>query len=285
MSYKTIINCEDLIKNINNDDFVIFDCRCDIKDQKHGIESFKEGHISGAIFVDIDKDLASEKTNNSGRHPLPDIDILSAKLSRWGLSTDKQAIVYDDTSGAFAGRMWWILKWLGHEKVAVLNGGIQMWEKSGGKLVKEASMNEKAEFLPNANNAMLVSIEDVGDSQYKMDKIILDARSKERYLGIKDPVDPIAGHVPGAISHPLGNNLTREGTFKTPEELKHVYNKILSDVDAPNIISMCGSGITACHNILAMEIAGIKGAKLYVGSWSEWITNSERPIATINDDN
>ena len=282
MSYKTIISAKDLLANSKNKDFVIFDCRCDIKDSKFGIQSYTEGHIENAIFVDTDMDLASEKTQSSGRHPLPEPNILSEKLSQWGLSNSKQAVVYDDVSGAFAGRMWWILKWLGHKNVAVLDGGLSAWLKVGGKLVTKGTLFEKGAFIPEVNNSMQVFIDDIEDAQYKMNKLIIDARSKERYLGIKDPVDPIAGHIPGAISHPLGQNLTKEGTFKSPEELKHLYRKILSDIDGSNVISMCGSGVTGCHNILAMEIAGIYGVKLYVGSWSEWITKPDRPIVTID---
>jgi thiosulfate/3-mercaptopyruvate sulfurtransferase len=282
MSYKTIISAKDLLININNKDFVIFDCRCDIKDSKFGIQSYTEGHIENAIFVDTDMDLSSEKTQFSGRHPLPEPNILSEKLSQWGLSNSKQAVVYDDVGGAFAGRMWWILKWLGHKNVAVLDGGLSAWLKVGGKLVTKGTLFEKGAFIPEVNNSMQVFIDDIEDAQYKMNKLIIDARSKERYLGIKDPVDPIAGHIPGAISHPLGQNLTKEGVFKSPEELKHLYFKILSDIDGSNVISMCGSGVTACHNILAMEIAGIYGVKLYVGSWSEWIAKPDRPIVTID---
>ena len=282
MSYKTIISVKDLLININNKDFLVFDCRCDIKDSKFGIQSYIEGHIENAIFVDTDMDLSSEKTQFSGRHPLPEPNILSEKLSQRGLSNSKQAVVYDDVGGAFAGRMWWILKWLGHKNVAVLDGGLSAWLKVGGKLVTKGTLFEKGAFIPEVNNSMQVFIDDIEDAQYKMNKLIIDARSKERYLGIKDPIDPIAGHIPGAVSHPLGQNLTKEGVFKSPEELKHLYLKILSDIDGSNIISMCGSGVTACHNILAMEIAGIYGVKLYVGSWSEWITKPDRPIITID---
>ena len=282
MSYKTIISAKELLININNKDFVIFDCRCDIKDSKFGIQSYTEGHTENAIFADTDMDLSSEKTQFSGRHPLPEPNILSEKLSQRGLSNSKQAVVYDDVGGAFAGRMWWILKWLGHKNVAVLDGGLSAWLKVGGKLVTKGTLFEKGAFIPEVNNSMQVFIDDIEDAQYKMNKLIIDARSKERYLGIKDPVDPIAGHIPGAISHPLGQNLTKEGVFKSPEELKHLYFKILSDIDGSNVISMCGSGVTACHNILAMEIAGIYGVKLYVGSWSEWIAKPDRPIVTID---
>ena len=283
MSYKTIINAKDLIKNINNQDFIIFDCRCDISDSSYGIEAYNEGHIENSIFIDIDNDLAGEKTVNTGRHPLPDSQLLSEKLSQWGMANNKQAVIYDDAGGAFAGRMWWILKWLGHENVAVLDGALGAWMSSGGKLTSKATIFERAMFVPKINDQLHVSIKDVEEAQYKMGKLIIDARSKERYLGIKDMVDPIAGHIPGAISHPLGQNLDKNGHFKSPEELRHNFNKIIGDSASSDIISMCGSGITACHNILALEISGIKNVSLYVGSWSEWITDKSRPIAKIDD--
>lgn len=284
MVYKTIISADILKSNIDNSNFIIFDCRCDVKDNTYGVQAYNEGHIRNSIFVDIDSDLASEKTTNSGRHPLPDIDALSEKLSQWGLNSTKQAVIYDDAGGAFAGRMWWTLKWLGHTNVAVLDGALGGWMASGGRLTTDSTIFERSIFTPNLVKEMHVSINDVEDAQYKMDKIIIDARSKERYLGIKDPVDPVAGHVPGAISHPLGKNLDKKGHFKSAEELKLCFNKLVGETQNSDIISMCGSGITACHNILAMEIAGIHGVKLYVGSWSEWIMDKSRPIATIDKD-
>ena len=283
MSYKTIINCKDLMLNIDNSDFVVFDCRCDIKNPNYGIETYTEGHIKNSIFVDIDVDLASKKTTTSGRHPLPDTELLASKLSQWGLSNEKQAVIYDDANGAFASRMWWTLKWLGHEKTAVLDGGIDSWLRQGGKMIADQTSFERSSFDFEINNPLQVLIDEVEDAQYKMDRLIIDARSKKRYLGIEDPVDPVAGHVPGAISHPFNDNLAKDGTFKEPAELRHIYSKILGDSSPSNVISMCGSGVTACHNILAMEIAGLPGAKLFVGSWSEWITNSNRPVAKIED--
>tara|TARA_B100001769_G_C22087150_1_gene586134 strand:- start:460 stop:1311 length:852 start_codon:yes stop_codon:yes gene_type:complete len=283
MSYKTIISAENLINSLQDENTLVFDCRCDIKDTTYGIQAYTEGHIPGSIYVNVDTDLASEKTPSSGRHPLPDADALSEKLSQWGLSSEKQAVIYDDASGAFAGRMWWILKWLGHKKVAVLDGGLGSYMSIGGKLTTDETIFEKNIFNPNIQSEMVVEITDVEEAQYKMNKLIIDARSKERYLGIKDLVDPIAGHVPGAISHPLSLNLNKDGKFRSPEDLKLAFDKIIADTTSENVISMCGSGITACHNILAMEIAGIKGIKLYVGSWSEWITDKSRPIANIDN--
>ena len=263
MSYKTIISAKDLIKNLGNDNFIIFDCRCDISDSSYGIDAYNEGHIENSIFVDIDHDLASEKTADSGRHPLPDPKLFSEKLSQWGMTNNKQAVIYDDA--------------------AVLDGALGAWMSSGGKLTSKVTIFERAVFEPNLNDSMHVSIKDVEDAQYKMNKLIIDARSKERYLGIKDPVDPIAGHIPGAISHPLGKNLDKNGHFKSPEELRHNFIKLIGDTASSDIISMCGSGITACHNILALEISGIKNVSLFVGSWSEWITDKSRPIAKINE--
>ena len=283
MSYKTIISADNLMKNINNKEFIIFDCRCDISDSSYGVNAYNEGHIENSIFVDVDHDLASEKTANSGRHPLPDPQLLSEKLSQWGMTNNKQAIVYDDAGGAFASRMWWILKWLGHTNVAVLDGALGAWMSNGGKLSTKPTIFERHVFNPSIKNDMHVSIKDVEEAQYKMSKLILDARSKERYLGIKDEVDPIAGHIPGAISHPLGKNLDKNGHFRSPEELRLNFNKLIGDTASSDIISMCGSGITACHNILALEISGINGVPLYVGSWSEWITDKSRPIAKIDE--
>ena len=281
MSYKTIISDSDLRNNIDNKGFIIFDTRCDIKDRGYGIDSYTEGHIENSIFVDVDTDLASEKQAGTGRHPLPQVEVFCEKLSHWGMDNNKQVVVYDDAGGAFAARLWWMMKWLGHDNVAVLNGGLNSWVKNGNKLVTSPTLFEKSYFEPSVRPDMVASLCDVENAQYGMNIILLDARSKERYEGIKDPVDPIAGHVPGAISHPLGTNLDRTGKFKTKEELKHNFDKISSELKEKDIISMCGSGITACHNILALEISGIKDVKLYVGSWSEWITDPNRTVVTI----
>ena len=281
MSYKTIISEKELKNNISNNDFIIFDTRCDIKDSGYGIDSYTEGHIENSIFVDVDTDLASEKLQGTGRHPLPKIETFCDKLSHWGMDNNKQVVIYDDAGGAFAGRMWWMLRWLGHEDVAVLDGGLNSWVKNGNKLITSPTLFKKSYFEPTINNEMIATLRDVENAQHVLNTILLDARSKERYEGISDPVDPIAGHVPGAISHPLGTNLDRTGKFKDKEELKHNFDKISHDLKEKEIISMCGSGITACHNILALEIAGIKNAKLYVGSWSEWITDPNRAVVTI----
>ena len=281
MSYKTTISEKDLKNNISNNDFIIFDTRCDIKDSGYGIDSYTEGHIENSIFVDVDTDLASEKQQGTGRHPLPKVETFCDKLSHWGMDNNKQVVIYDDAGGAFAGRMWWMLRWLGHEDVAVLDGGLNSWVKNGNKLITSPTLFKKSYFEPTINNEMIATLRDVENAQHVLNTILLDARSKERYEGISDPVDPIAGHVPGAISHPLGTNLDRTGKFKDKEELKHNFDKISHDLKEKEIISMCGSGITACHNILALEIAGIKNAKLYVGSWSEWITDPNRTIVTI----
>ena len=281
MSYKTTISEKDLKNNISNNDFIIFDTRCDIKDSGYGIDSYTEGHIENSIFVDVDTDLASEKQQGTGRHPLPKVETFCDKLSHWGMDNNKQVVIYDDAGGAFAGRMWWMLRWLGHEDVAVLDGGLNSWVKNGNKLITSPTLFKKSYFEPTINNEMIATLRDVENAQHVLNTILLDARSKERYEGISDPVDPIAGHVPGAISHPLGTNLDRTGKFKDKEELKHNFDKINHDLKEKEIISMCGSGITACHNILALEIAGIKNAKLYVGSWSEWITDPNRTVVTI----
>ena len=281
MSYKTTISEKDLKNNISNNDFIIFDTRCDIKDSGYGIDSYTEGHIENSIFVDVDTDLASEKQQGTGRHPLPKVETFCDKLSHWGMDNNKQVVIYDDAGGAFAGRMWWMLRWLGHEHVAVLDGGLNSWVKNGNKLITSPTLFKKSYFEPTINNEMIATLRDVENAQHVLNTILLDARSKERYEGISDPVDPIAGHVPGAISHPLGTNLDRTGKFKDKEELKHNFDKISHDLKEKEIISMCGSGITACHNILALEIAGIKNAKLYVGSWSEWITDPNRTVVTI----
>ena len=280
MTHQTIISVEDLHKNLSNDDWFIFDCRFLLKDPAGGKKKFDQGHISGAQFADMDKDLASAMTSSSGRHPLPDPNELLNKLQAWGVNNSSQVICYDDMSGAFAARMWWLLKWLGHNDVAVLDGGIEKWTASN--LVLEANVQErpKGTFKGQANNDMWVDISFV-KQQLAENKInLLDARSSDRFTAKDSKTDPVAGHVPGAMSYPFTENLTKQGVFLTAEELRIRFTKTFSESGDKEVINMCGSGVTACHNLLAMSIADLPMTRLFVGSWSEWIKDKSRPVAT-----
>jgi len=280
MGYQTIISVKDLQNNIENNNWFIFDCRFVLKDPTGGLKMFGKGHIPGAQFADMDADLASPMTSTSGRHPLPNPEQFLEKLQAWGVNNDSQVICYDDISGAFAARMWWLLHWVGHNDVAVLDGGIDKWNEC--KLPLETDRHEKlrGNFSGKANDAMWVDVNFVQQQLSEGNINLLDARSHDRYTTIDRKTDPIPGHVPGAINHPFSENLNDEGVFLPAEEIRAQFDSVFEDKKQDQVINMCGSGVTACHNLLAMNIAGLPWTRLYVGSWSEWIKDSSRPVAT-----
>ncbi len=280
MTYQTIISAEDLNKNINNQDWFVFDCRFMLKDPEGGLKKFNQGHIPGAQYADMDTDLASPVTSTSGRHPLPNPDELIHTLQLWGVSNSSQIICYDDMSGAFAARMWWLLKWLGHENIAVLDGGLEKWTALGLELEVDVRNREKGTFSGQANNNMWVDIEFV-QKELSQNKItLLDARSGERFTAQDSKTDPVAGHVPGAQSFPFTGNLSKQGVFLSKDELRKRFASTLNNSESKETINMCGSGVTACHNLLAMSVADMPMTRLFVGSWSEWIKDNSRPVAT-----
>ncbi len=279
MTYQTIISVEDLNKNISNQDWFVFDCRFLLKDPEGGLKKFNQGHIPGAQFADMDKDLASPMTATTGRHPLPDPNELIKKLQSWGISNSSQIICYDDMSGAFAARMWWLLKWLGHNDVAVLDGGIDKWTANGLTVETDVQQRTAGSFSGQANNDMWVVVGFI-QKELEQNKInLLDARSSERFTAKDSKTDPVAGHVPGAMSFPFAENLSKQGVFLSADELKNRFAPMVVNAKDKEAISMCGSGVTACHNLLAMSIAGLPITRLYVGSWSEWIKDKSRPVA------
>lgn len=281
MSFQTIISVEELNNNLNNINWFVFDCRFMLKDPAGGLSKFNQGHIPGAQFADMDKDLSSAMTASSGRHPLPDPEELIAKLKKWGVNNTSQVICYDDMSGAFAARMWWLMKWLGHENVAVLDGGIEKWTAAGLSLETDVQSKPTGSFSATADNEMWVDVNFVQQQLEQGNINLLDARSEERFTAKDSKTDPVAGHVPGAKSFPFSGNLTQQGLFQSSDELK---NRFANEFAAQHteVINMCGSGVTACHNLLAMTIAGLPMSRLYVGSWSEWIKEKSRPVATGN---
>ncbi len=273
----TLVSSDELLRYLGNPAWVIFDCRFVLSDPDAGRQRHLRGHVPGARYVDLNKDMSSPATPTSGRHPLPDADELIAKLRAWGVNADSQIVVYDDVAGSIAGRMWWLLRYLGHNGVAVLDGGFGKWENEKkpleqGKTAPAAAGN----FSGKAHDAMWVETAELELIRECDDTVIIDARAPERYSGEKEGVDSEGGHIPGSINHPLQTNLDRNGCFRPADELRETYTAL----HKPCTIHSCGSGVTACHNLLAMEIAGLPGSRLYVGSWSEWIRSPQRPRAT-----
>ncbi|RDE25358.1 sulfurtransferase [Motiliproteus coralliicola] len=281
MDNRTLIDAWSLKNELGNKDLVILDCRSQLLDPEAGEKLYREGHIPGAIHADMEKDLSSPITDDSGRHPLPDPFDFAVQLRQWGIDDGTQVVVYDDMNGAMAVRAWFLLRWLGHERVAVLDGGLPAWQAVSGELSDNEAQTTPVKGGPVVlHNDWLVDTAKVQANLDNPSFTLIDARAAERFAGEQEPIDPVAGHVPGALNRPLTDNLNAEGRFKTAKQLKDEWQQLLGEVEAEDTVMMCGSGVTACHHLLALEIAGLKGARLYPGSWSEWIRDPARPVAT-----
>ncbi len=258
---------------------LIFDCRFNLMDADAGFAAYQEGHIPGAIYADLNRQLSSpvipEKT---GRHPLPDKNTWIAQVQQWGITPQHKVVVYDDMACVMAARMWWLLRWIGHDNVVALNGGWQAWLQAGGETEQEIPAAKPVSDFDYASlPAISQSIDIAGLDASK--QLLLDAREEPRFLGEVEPIDPVAGHIPGATCSPTSANLNDDKTFKSPDELREKFTSATS-TDQKRVVCYCGSGVSAAHNILAMRIAGLKEPELYAGSWSEWIIDPDRPIAT-----
>ena len=254
-------------------EIIVFDCRAKLGAPGWGKSVFDEGHIPGALFLDLDQDLAAQP-DHRGRHPLPEQEAWLETVRAMGVKNSDQIVIYDDASGAYAARAWWMFRWLGHEAVAVLDGGLQSW---GGALETESTPRPRSDFQPRAPLTKQIDSTTVAASISELN--LIDARTEARFNGEEEPIDPVAGHIPGATCLPFQGNLEGSGRFLSPAELNARFSHVADEeVDAT---CYCGSGVTACHNILAMHIAGLSEPQLYVDSWSGWITDPSRPIATL----
>jgi len=277
MTYTTLISSVELNKHLNDPQWVIVDCRYSLADAAAGAKAYRFGHLPNARYADLSKDLSAPITALTGRHPLPNFNELAKKLGQWGISNTNQVVVYDDAGGAFAGRLWWLLRCLGHDKVAVLDGGIQHWQKLGLSITTKLPSPKAATFRPYVNDNLWLSAVQVENALAKRSIRLIDARTPERFLGKQEPIDPVAGHIPGAINRPFQLNLAN-GLFLSAEQLRKQFTDLVGTCPAEQVVHQCGSGVTACHNLLAMEHAGLTGSKLYAGSWSEWIINKNRAV-------
>jgi thiosulfate/3-mercaptopyruvate sulfurtransferase len=279
MSYRDVIKIQELKDHLEDPNWVIIDCRYSIAEPDLGYQEYRQGHIPGALYVSLEEELTGEIIpGKTGRHPLPQLKDIVERLSSWGVNQDTQVVVYDHSTGAFAARLWWILNWLGHEKVAVVNGGWEAWVKDIGQIENMENSSKPSKFIPTVREDLAVDAQFVDSIRSDPGYLLLDSRSPERYHGIEEPIDPIAGHIPGAVSVPYHDNLTDEGLFKSEREIRDRFSGVLGDISPANTIFYCGSGVSAIHNLIAMRMAGFEMAKLYPGSWSEWITDPSRPI-------
>ncbi len=278
MSHTTLISAVDLAKHIDDPAFVIFDCRHELTNPEFGIKAYAQSHIPNARFAHLDRDLAAPLTGRNGRHPLPDPNVFADWLTRMGVSNDKQVVGYDNAGGVYASRLWWMLRWMGHQSVAVLDGGWQAWLAAGKPVTAEVPVPKPGRFTGSPQESP-VDAKFVLEHLQSPDMVLIDARANDRYHGQNETIDPIGGHIPGARNRFFKDNLAPHGFFKSPEQLRDDFTPFVGNGSPERIVSQCGSGVTACHNLLAMEIAGLKGGRLYPGSWSEWIADPSRPRA------
>jgi thiosulfate/3-mercaptopyruvate sulfurtransferase len=282
--YRTLIEPTELTPYAGDPDWVILDCRFDLARPEWGASAYAQGHVPHSIYAHLGRDLSSPVTSTSGRHPLPEKDSFVETLSQWGVDENVQIVAYDQNNGAYAARLWWLLRWVGHERIAVLNGGFAAWQHAGLPVSTQPSVRQPRKFVPGRALSDAVSTTEVerllGTGKLaNREATLVDARAADRFAGRNETIDPVAGHIPGALNHPFAYNLDAEGRFLPVGTLRAKWLETLHAATPQTAIAYCGSGVTACHNLLALEVAGLPGARLYAGSWSEWIRDSARPVA------
>lgn len=270
-----LVSAEWLSEHLDDEHVVIADCRFELTDPEAGRSEYELGHIPGAIFFDLEKDLSGPKREHGGRHPLPDLDEFARKLGKTGIDETKHVVVYDDQNGSFAGRLWWMLNYLGHDEVSVLDISYSTWVKEGHPTSKVIPDPAPRNFVPNVRTEMAVDVEEVKRKMRERGVVLVDSRAPERYRGDEEPMDPKAGHIPGAENWFWKENVANDGKWKEQEELKKRFQPLQNK----DVIVYCGSGVTASANVLALKAAG-KDARLYVGSWSDWSSYSDNPVET-----
>lgn len=279
-AFSTLITAAELAERIDTPDWVVFDCRFDLADAAFGRRAYGVGHLPGAFYLDVEDDLSGQKTGLNGRHPLPDPARLAATLARCGVRNTTQVVAYDDAGGMSAARLWWLLRWLGHHRVAVLDGGFQAWLTAAQPLSTDTpGLNGEHDFHFALGPARVTSDYVLAHLGHP-DMTVIDARSPDRFRGENELLDPVAGHIPGALNRFYRDNMDESGQFKPAPELRADFQALLDGRDARDVVHNCGSGVSACVNVLAMEVAGLSGSRLYAGSWSEWCADPSRPVAT-----
>ncbi len=277
----TLITAADLSARLDSPDVRVFDVRHDLTNHSAGRQAYDAGHIPGARFLDHETELAAARTGKNGRHPLPDRAQFGALMAAHGVTPATLVVAYDASGGMYAAHLWWMLRWLGHDRVAVLDGGWQAWTVAGLPVSHDPApaVQSGTPVEPRKSLAGTVDAQAVLANIAQPSFTVIDARAANRYRGEVEPMDPVAGHIPGALNRPNGENLQPDGRFKTAEQLRAEFGSLLAGRDPASVVHQCGSGITACHNLLSMEIAGLTGSRLYPGSWSEWCSDPARPVA------
>ncbi len=283
-NFKYLIGVDELGPQLGQPTWRVLDCRFDLMQPAKGRAEYGQGHIPGAQYADLDGDLAGPVSKSTGRHPLPSTKAFAQTLGEWGIENESQVVVYDHGSGAIAARLWWMLKWVGHEQVAVLNGGYSAWQEAGYPVSDNAEFADRVKFRAVVDSDLVVTTDELVQSMIADNApLIVDARDRARFAGSSEPIDTVAGHIPGAVNHPFSESIDALGGWKSRDQLRDGWAPILGrDTDQP-WVSMCGSGVTACHLALSAGVAGLPQPRLYVGSWSEWIRDPDRPVATAAD--
>ena len=278
--FDDIISVQELSNILYDKDLVVIDCRFELMKPDQGLLDYQLSHIPGAYYAHLDHDLASPVRPDTGRHPLPEINEFSKKLAHWQIDKSKQVVVYDNSGGSIAVRLWWLLQYYGFEHTAVLDGGYSRWQLMESPVSSEIPQEKTSSPIPSlsSNSKMVVLIQEMSHLFVSPEYKIIDARSPIRYQGKEEPIDVVAGHIPGALNRFHGMNLQENGTLKSKKELHQEFSELIKDTPIDKVVFYCGSGVTSCHHILALKIAGIKGARLYAGSWSEWIRDPGRPV-------
>lgn len=275
-----LVTPEELAAHLDDPAWVVFDVRHDLAKPEAGRQAYRESHVPGAYFLHTDDDLSGPKTGTNGRHPLPQPDAFGARMRACGVGPGIRVVAYDDAGGCFAVRLWWMLRWLGHDDVALLDGGWPRWVREGRPVSSEVSPARRGRFEPRLRLGAIVDAHYV--ERFRADPAVrlVDARAPARYAGEQETIDPVAGHVPGAVNRFWQRNLQPDATFKSPAALREEWLDLLGGTSTAQSVQMCGSGVTACHNLFALELAGLGEGRLYPGSWSEWCADPARPVAT-----
>jgi thiosulfate/3-mercaptopyruvate sulfurtransferase len=277
--FTTLIDPVDLAPHLDDPAWVVIDCRFDLANPARGEQEYLEAHIPGARYAHLDRDLSGAANGTNGRHPLPSADQMRERFGRLGVAPGTQAVAYDADTGIYASRLWWMLRYMGHEPVAVLDGGFARWIREGGATKGGAEPGASTTFVGAPQEALRVTVANVEAALHDPARLLVDARSHDRYRGVGETLDKVGGHIPGAANFFWQENLSTGKTFKTTAELREAWTRLLGGRDPSSVVMYCGSGVTACTNLLAMEHAGLRGARLYAGSWSEWSQDPGRPMA------
>ena len=276
--FNTLVSTGQLASHLS--DWAIVDCRFDLHNESWGREQYLASHIPGAVYASLNDDLAGPRTGHNGRHPLPAIEAIATAFGRWGITSNTQVVAYDQDSGMYASRLWWLLRYAGHAAVAVLDGAWAAWTREGRPTRSGDERRVPVTFSLSSPLEQPVFIDEMAAVVGHREGLLLDARAPERYEGRIEPIDRVPGHIPGAVNHFFKGNVTEQGLMLPPDTLRENFARVLEGKDPAQVIAYCGSGVTACHNLLAMEHAGLHGARLYPGSWSEWSSDESRPIET-----